>query len=207
AWNLNRRTSNGVATDFVVDNKNELSTQAGITCTYDANGNLVLVGDPAISGTINYLYDDENRLSEIYTNYNIPSRPGGPLIAGTTSWRTDFVYDGLGRLRKRLEYLNEILNSTTVYIYDGFRVIQERDANNTPTVSYTRGSDLSGSLEGAGGIGGLLARSSGATHNFYFADGNGNITALLDGNQAVAASYRYDPFGNTISSFGGLATL
>jgi hypothetical protein len=30
----------------------------------------------------------------------------------------------------------------------GLRAIQERDTNNTPTTSYTRGSDLSGSLEG-----------------------------------------------------------
>ena len=49
----------------------------------------------------------------------------------------------------------------------------------TPTVSYTRGNDVSGTMEGAGGIGGLLARSSGysignfTTHNYYFCDGNG----------------------------------
>ena len=42
-------------------------------------------------------------------------------------------------------------------VYDGKVVLQERDANNWPTVSYTRGRDLSGSLEGAGGIGGCLA--------------------------------------------------
>jgi RHS repeat-associated protein len=124
------------------------------------------------------------------------------------------------------------------------RVIQERDGNNTPTVSYTRlphhseatagGIDLSGSLEGAcpvrcedsvltgiqqtalshgaGGIGGLLARSSGyssgnfTTHNYYFADGNGNVTYMLNSSQAMVASYRYDPFGNTISSSGTLAS-
>src|SRR5262249_20075439 len=51
--------------------------------------------------------------------------------------------------------------SGTLYVYDGWRVIQERDLNNVPTVSYTRGNDLSGSLERAGGIGGLLARSAG----------------------------------------------
>src|SRR5262252_3933795 len=68
-------------------------------------------------------------------------------------------------------------------------VIQERDTNNTPTVSYTRGTDLSGTMEGAGGIGGLLARSDGyssgnwSTHNFYFADGNGNITYLVNSSQ------------------------
>jgi RHS repeat-associated protein len=69
-------------------------------------------------------------------------------------------------------------------------------------------------MEGAGGIGGLLARSSGysggtgnwSTNHYYFADGNGNITYLVDSSQTLAASYRYDPFGNTISSSGSLAT-
>lgn len=103
------------------------------------------------------------------------------------------------------------LASATRHVYDGWRVIQERDASKVPTVSYTRGTDLSGSLEGAGGIGGLLARSHGyssgnwTTHNFYHADGNGNITYLVNSSQTVAASYRYDPFGNTLSSSGSLA--
>src|SRR5207249_4653936 len=83
--------------------------------------------------------------------------------------------------------------SETWYVYDGMRVIQECDSNNVPTVSYTRGNDLSLSLEGAGGIGGLLARSSGyssgnwTSHADYYADGNGNATSLIDGNQAVVA--------------------
>jgi RHS repeat-associated protein len=90
-------------------------------------------------------------------------------------------------------------------------VIQERNSNNVPVVSYTRGKDLSGSLEGAGGIGGLLARShdysSGnwSTHNFYHADGNGNITYLVNSSQTLAASYRYDPYGNLLSSSGSMA--
>ena len=101
--------------------------------------------------------------------------------------------------------------STNQYLYDGWRVIQERDGGNLPQVSYTRGNDLSGSLEGAGGIGGLLARSSGysagnwTSHAYYHADGNGNITCLIDANQSVVASYRYDPFGNTLSQSGTLA--
>ena len=99
-------------------------------------------------------------------------------------------------------------------------MIQERDGSNTPLVSYTRGTDLSapllggagGGLEAAGGIGGLLARSTGylsgnwSTHNYYHADGNGNITYLVNSSQALAASYRYDPYGNTISSSGTLAS-
>jgi RHS repeat-associated protein len=138
---------------------------------------------------------------------------------------------------------------TSRHIYDGNRVIQERTGGGIPLVSYTRGNDLSGSLEGLprersplvpsirlpghkagehyskvatvanlsrgkGGIGGLLARSDGystgtgnwSTNNYYFADGNGNITYLVNAAQSLAASYRYDPFGNLISSSGPYAT-
>jgi len=40
-------------------------------------------------------------------------------------------------------------------------ILQERNSGNTPQVQYTRGLDLSGTIEGAGGIGGLLMRSHG----------------------------------------------
>jgi len=89
---------------------------------------------------------------------------------------------------------------------------QERTSANTPTVSYARGQDLSGTLEGAGGIGGLLARSdqySGGAwgrHVSYHADGNGNVTALIDSAQTVVAAYRYNPYGQLLGSSGSLAT-
>lgn len=79
-------------------------------------------------------------------------------------------------------------------------------------MSYTRSLDLSGTLEGAGGIGGLLARTAhtGAngvtlTHAFYHADGNGNITHLINPDRTLGASYVYDPDGRTLSSSGTLA--
>jgi RHS repeat-associated protein len=95
---------------------------------------------------------------------------------------------------------------------DGLLLVQERDGSNTPTVTYTRGRDLSGSLAGAGGIGGLLARSHGysggnwSSHNFYHADGNGNVTALVNSSGALQASYKYDPFGRWLSGGGSLAS-
>jgi RHS repeat-associated protein len=239
AWNLNRRTNNGVTSIFTVDNKNELTTGPGVVAGqgYDSNGNLVT----SHNGKVELFYDDENRLVQWF------SYQTSDACLKTNDLRTDFFYDGLSRLRKRLEYSYQSNNvscggssapagggagapppsgggggpcnigawqlvSETDYIYDGHRVIQERDGNHTPTVSYTRGPDLSGTLEGAGGIGGLLARSSGyssgnwSSHYFYHADGNGNVTYMLDGSQAMIASYRYDPFGNLISSSGSLAS-
>jgi RHS repeat-associated protein len=106
------------------------------------------------------------------------------------------------------------LASETRCVYDGMRVIQERNINGIPTVAYTRGPDLSGTLEGAGGIGGLLARSewnsvsSTWSHAFYHSDGVGNVTALAvpsGGDIALAGSYRYDPFGRLIGTPTGLA--
>jgi RHS repeat-associated protein len=215
AFNLNTRTNNTTPTTFAVDAKNQLSTDGGYYDYCDDNGNLswrVWGSDPWWWGTAslyyNYNYDDENRLSsDIFYDY------GQDPVS-----KTEYVYDGLGRLRIRKEYTwdeggqDYDLTSETHYIYDGMRVIQERDGSNVPTVSYTRGQDLSGSMEGSGGIGGLLARSHGysggswSTHNCYHADGNGNITYLVNSSQTVAASYRYDPYGNLISSSGTLAS-
>lgn len=99
------------------------------------------------------------------------------------------------------------------YIYDGNLVVQERDANNLPLVTYVRGTDLSGSFQGAGGIGGLLARTDNSkllisdsfATSFYHADGNGNVTCLTYPNGTIAAKYLYDPYGNMLSMYGSLA--
>jgi RHS repeat-associated protein len=98
-------------------------------------------------------------------------------------------------------------------VYDGAVVVQERDGNNIPRVTYTRGLDLAGSLSGAGGIGGLLARtdnssytvSPGMSHAYYQADGMGNVTCMVNSNQAVVAKYLYDGFGNQLAKSGQLA--
>jgi RHS repeat-associated protein len=224
AWNLATRTNNGVSTNFGVNGLNELTNMASTTFHFDANGNLT--NRTTGSTVIGYSYDDENRLASVESQV-------GALLSPTL---TTFVYDGLGRLREQLQWTNSSggggggssssppppsgggggswgLSGGIHYVYDGKRVIQERNTGNTPTVSYTRGLDLSGSLEGAGGIGGLLARSSGysssggtwSTHDYYHADGNGNITYLVNSAQTLAAGYRYDPYGNLLTSSGSLA--
>jgi RHS repeat-associated protein len=73
------------------------------------------------------------------------------------------------------------------------------------TSSYTRGLDLSGSLQGAGGIGGLLARSESTSHAFYHADANGNVTYLMNSDQTLGKRYTYDPYGAIIQSSGSVA--
>jgi RHS repeat-associated protein len=198
AWNLNRRTNSGSVQAFTVDSKNQLTGGPTANYTYDDNGNMTA----SSSGYVTYTYDDENQLTS---------------TSSLNTYKTDFVYDGLGRLRKRIEYTwnsmyGWVVSGETRYVYDGRRVIQERSSSNTPTVAYTRGNDLSGSFERAGGIGGLLGRSHGyssgnwSTHHFYHADGNGNITAMIDSSQALSATYKYDPYGKLLSSSGSMAS-
>jgi RHS repeat-associated protein len=132
-------------------------------------------------------------------------------------WRTEWTYDARGRVRVRKDYSLHSgaaygALSETRYLYDGLRVLQERSGSNVPQTTYTRGPDLGGGWETAGGIGGLLARTahsggSGGTyaHAFYHADGNGNVTHLLRADQTAGAAYRYDPYGRTLSGTGPLA--
>jgi RHS repeat-associated protein len=221
SWNLNYRTNNGALQTFSVDNENQLTSAPYGNTSYDDNGNLI----SAQEGDQTFSYDAENQLTEVVTALTL-------LITK----KTTLVYDGLNRLRLQREYQWEgnveesiapgdaalnfdpgggggswTLLAETRYLYDGWRVIQERNSNNVPTVSYTRGTDLSGSLEGAGGIGGLLARSPYDANSqllapsFYFSDGNGNIQRLVNSSGTSQASYRYDPYGNLLSSSGTLA--
>jgi len=65
--------------------------------------------------------------------------------------------------------------------------------------------DLSGSLQGAGGVGGLLAITSvtpgGARPAIFFPcyDANGNVTGYLDTNGVSVAAVMYDAFGRKVS--------
>src|SRR5205823_462477 len=129
------RISNGVTRAFSVDNRNQLTRISNpvVIPSYDTNGNLIKQ-----DSKVTYAYDDENRLVE-WAHYAVNS--ANPSDGDKL---TDFVYDGLGRLRKRLEYhyvnpgssplglplapsSNWTLDSETHYVYDGRRVIQERN--------------------------------------------------------------------------------
>jgi RHS repeat-associated protein len=73
--------------------------------------------------------------------------------------------------------------------------------------------DLSGTIQGAGGVGGLLAVSEhtveqtlpGVTTFYPTYDGNGNICEYLDGTGTSKAHYEYDAFGNVTFSSGDKA--
>ena len=106
--------------------------------------------------------------------------------------------------------LNEPVNVTN-YVYDAWNCIYEKtvdlsDSSET-VVTYTWGMDLSGSMQGAGGVGGMLSTTIGSDTYYPVFDANGNITHYLDSNADFMASYTYDPFGGIYVQSGVLADV
>lgn len=95
------------------------------------------------------------------------------------------------------------LDSTVKYVWDGWNLLAEFDGVNANIRTYAWGLDLSGSEQGAGGIGGLLFEtdSAGLTCHLTY-DGNGNVRGLRDAAGGIAAAYEYGAFGETLTATG-----
>ena len=151
--------------------------------TYDADGNLTS------DGRWTYSWDAENRLVRMVANTS-----AGPQN------RIDFSYDWKSRRITKRVWPNTggtgILTSDVRFIYDDWNLVATLNATNNNVIqSFVWGTDLSGTPQGAGGVGGLIGLSD-AVNGFYFAafDGNGNVAGLVNGgNGSVAAQYEYGP--------------
>ena len=77
----------------------------------------------------------------------------------------------------------------------------------TNITRYVWGLDLSGTPQGAGGVGGLCAvfPDNGITPYYPCYDANGNVTEYVDITGNTIAHYAYDAFGNTVSQIGSMA--
>jgi len=172
------------------------------TFSYDDDGNLLS------GGRFNYSWECENRLISAETLSTLP--------ASVPRKKLDFAYDYMSRRVSKTVYAwnsssNEFqVSSVNSFVYDGWNLIREITVTPTPpysvTNSYVWGLDLSGTLQGAGGIGGLVSvtRStcSGTATYYPCYDGNGNISDYVDTNGVVVAHREYDPFGNTVVATG-----
>jgi len=156
---------------------------------YDADGNLTN------DGRWTYFWDAENRLTRMTNNTGV-----GPL------YNLSFAYDAKGRRIQKIVATNGVAFTTNTFLYDDWNLIAELGANGTPVRYYTWGTDLSGSAQGAGGVGGLLAigyHGTATTNAFVAYDGNGNVTALINaGDGTLLANYDYGPFGEVIRATG-----
>ena len=170
--------------------------------TYDLDGNLTF------DGTWTYEWDAENRLRAMtMTN----------AIAGLTAsnrLKLEFVYDFMNRRVQKVVSTNStgsdfVPQSTNRFVYDGWNLIAVIDPECSLLQSFAWGQDLSGTMQVAGGIGGLLlvtAHGAANTNCFAGYDGNGNVMLLVNaGDKSTAARYEYSAFGETLRATGPLA--
>ena len=176
--------------------------------SYDLDGNLIS------DERWNYTWNGENRLTEM-TPTTDAINEGHPWM------RLTFDYDAQGRrIRKKVESGSSgspTIETDRIFLYDGWNLIAEIETKSAPAktiATYLWGMDLSGSEQGAGGVGGLLlcridTDDNGTLDEEYRPtyDGNGNIIAWIDDVGAVAQRIDYDPFGQVLTRQGTIDGL
>ncbi|MCR5839101.1 MAG: RHS repeat-associated core domain-containing protein [Kiritimatiellae bacterium] len=176
--------------------------------SFDSNGCLV-------QSAPNYPYDPFDTWS--YT-YDAKSRLTSASRRSYGHADSEFIvsnrYDHLDR---RVQKITPA--ATHTYFYDGWMLIKEVVANTngtTDVIEYHWGKDLSGTIGGAGGVGGLLYLSisnsstpNSSTRQLYvpWYDAYGNVMGYWDAQGNVVAEYTYDAFGKLISSSGPMADV
>jgi len=152
--------------------------------TYSANN----LNQYTVVGAQSYSYDDNGNLENDGTNsytYDFENR----LITVIGGQNSSYEYDGFGRrISKTVDGI------TTYFVYDGDQVIEERDYNGTLAARYTYGT----------GIDEVIRMRRDSQNYYYFADGLGSVTELLNANGSVVESYSYDVYGhpNQVSAIG-----
>ena len=184
----------GVTKSYGANSVNAYTSISGFAApAHDANGNmnsgpLGVVG--AATSALTYGKENNNLLS----------------ASGTQA--TNFVYDAMGRLGQ-FSYTENSVTKTEILSWAGWTLMsREIFTGNAVSEShrYTWGTDLSGTMEGAGGVGGLLAVERNVAGSniwdirYTHVDANGNIIALTNSSGNVSARYRYDAFGKVLSA-------
>ena len=187
-----------LTTNNVYVNGHALVAQTPEAFGYDADGNLTN------DGKWSYTWDAENRLIGMQSLSSIPALAQRQMA---------YAYDDQGRriYARIMDWNTNSINYTLIteerYWYDGWNIIGRADSATEMVQNFVWGLDLSGTMQGAGGVGGLLMLddSQGASY-FYGYDGNGNVLGLISANNgSTAAQYDYDPFLGVIRASGLMA--
>ena len=183
-------TNNTEVTSYAANGLNQytaISNAVPILPVHDDDGNMLT------NGVLSYSWDGENRLRSVSSNNVL-------LVT--------YTYDCRSRR------IGKVVGETThSFLYDGWNLIQEKSGS--IATHYVWGLDLSGSLQGAGGVGGLLAvisplplgggQGEGGTVYLPCYDANGNVCEYSSTRGSIVGHYKYSPFGETAVQSGAMA--
>ena len=156
---------------------NQYTAAGGAALSYTPDGGLTGLGG------LTFAYDSGSRLTSVSSN--------GVVIAA-------YDYDAFDRRVRKVTPEAE-----TTFVYDGWNLVLEEVAHTNGAVDrieYVWGKDLSGTLDGAGGVGGLLYLKYNGAIYIPLYDANGSVIGYLDAMGNLVATFAYDAFGNELSS-------
>ena len=177
-------TNNAEGTAYSANELNQytiISNTVRVLPVHDDDGNMLT------NGVWSYVWDGENRLCSVLSN---------KVLFAT------YTYD------HQFRRVGKITDGTTrSFVYDGWNMIQESQYSSIPsfhssTNSYVWGLDLSETLQGVGGVGGLLSIVQDGEVSYPSFDANGNVTECTDTSGTVIAHYEFSPFGETVVQSG-----
>ena len=157
---------------------------------YDDDGNLLS------DGRWQYTWNGENRLIKAEELVSPTNRQ--PYVV-------EYAYDHQGRMAwKKVASPNAPPFKAIRYIWDDYNIVAEAvvENNATNTTYNIWGLDLDGTLQGAGGVGGLLAVVKDSAAYIPAWDANGNISEYVSTDGSIVAHREYDPFGGTVVATG-----
>jgi RHS repeat-associated protein len=167
---------------------------------HDLDGNLVR------DGRWVYSWDAENRLVRVMSWGSVDRR------------RVDWTYDAVGRRVRQVRYVwtngtwqvVEDLKLVSDPVWFGRHIAELNGTNGAVVRSYVWGLDVSETLDGAGGVGGLLwvRLNTGPAAGVHFVtyDGNGNVWTLVSATTGTeTARYEFGPFGEPLRLTGAAA--
>jgi len=212
-------------TAYTFNALNAMLTAGPAAFDYDANGNRIRKTEPLtassylsaalnlgweLTGTVTmaYVYDYENRLTQVYETvvYTAPKIFGSvalPVQYISPTMEAEYVYDGYGRRVEK--HVTTFITATGVltapavftreYVFDGLDPVAEveyANASVTPTVqsAYVYGNGRMVQL--------VRTEDVTTTAYWYHYDGLGSVVALTDESGADVCQWKYDEYGNPL---------
>ncbi len=151
-----KQTVEGADTETYTSNALNQYTQQDLpegatnSYTYDLDGNLTEISEGTT--TTEYQYNGENRL--------ITVQPNNPVNGDN---KVEFTYDYMGRRIQKIVSVFDSgawsTDSEKRFVYNGWNLIGELTVGESQSIEkyYVWGLDLSQTMQGAGGVGGLMA--------------------------------------------------
>ncbi|MCM3134249.1 S8 family serine peptidase [Paenibacillus polysaccharolyticus] len=198
-------------TAYVYNEQNRLNTttvvdvsgtKATTRYSYDNNGNMIHSAKEIIKQV-----DPQNPVTPSFGMFIDGQPADNPKTAQIQAGTAQMTYDGWNQListtsgggLSTFQYNGDGLRvkKTTAtgvmqYLYEYDKVVLEADGNGVQTARNLYGLNL-------------IMRTVGTAGSYtYLYNGHADVTALVDNNGTVQASYDYDPFGNIISNTGGV---